>query len=145
MADHAGDPQPLSTKDKEMYLFVMMIVLEGWPLGLVENANYRNTLNIENPFSTQLLIKVLLQMTVKIEGLISAEMNSAPSGRIIMHNGWSKFTEHYSGLFDSFNRKVKKNIGIVASGMLKETTETKETFKPNIVLISVSPLHTIVE
>ena len=27
MSDHAGVPQPLSTKDKEMYLFVMMIVL----------------------------------------------------------------------------------------------------------------------
>ena len=29
--------------------------------------------------------------------------------------------------------------------MLKETTETKETIEPNIVLLSVSPLHTIVE
>ena len=28
MPDHAGVPQPLSTKDKEMSLFVMMIVLE---------------------------------------------------------------------------------------------------------------------
>ena len=27
MSDHAGVPQPLSTKDKEIYLFVMMIVL----------------------------------------------------------------------------------------------------------------------
>ena len=91
-----------------MYLFVMMIVLERWPMSSVENANYRNTLNIENPFSTQLLIKVLLQMTVEIEGLISAEINSAPGGGIIMHDGWSKFSEHYSGLFASFNRKVKK-------------------------------------
>ena len=74
MAHHAGDPQPLCTKDKEIYLFVMMIVLERWPLILVEKSNYRNNLNIENPFSTQLLIKVLLQMTVDIEGLISSEM-----------------------------------------------------------------------
>ena len=128
-----------------MYLFAMMIVLERWQLSSVANANYSNTLNIENPFYTQLLIKVLLQMTVNIEGLISAEMNSAPGGGLIMHNGWSKFSEHYSGLFASFNGKVKKNIGRVASGMLKETTEKKETFKPNIVLISVSLLNTIVE
>ena len=145
MPDHAFFPQPLSTKYKETYLFVMMIVLERWPLSSVEKANDRNTLNIENPFSTQLLIKVLLQMTVDIEGLISAEMNSAPGGRIIMHDGWSKILEHYSELFALFNRKVKKNIRRVASGMLKETTETKETLEPNIVLLSVSPLHNIVE
>ena len=112
---------------------------------MVENSNYRNTLNIDNPFSTQLLIKVLLQMTVEIEVLISAETNSAPGGGIIMHNCWSKFSKQYSGLFASFNRKVKKNIGRVASGMLKKPTETKETIKPNIVSLSVSPLYTIVE
>ena len=103
MPDNSGVPQLLSTKDKEMYLFVMIIVLERWPLSSVENANYRNTLNIENPFSTQLLIKVLFHITVEVEGLISAEMNSAPGGGIIMHDGWSKFSKHYSGLFASFN------------------------------------------
>ena len=46
MPDHAGVLQPLSTKDKEIYLFVIMIVLERWPLSSVDNANYRNTLNI---------------------------------------------------------------------------------------------------
>ena len=39
MPYHAGVPQPISTKDKEMYLFVMMIVLERWQLSSVENAN----------------------------------------------------------------------------------------------------------
>ena len=62
-----------------------------------------------------------------------------------MHDGWSKLSEHYSGLFALFNRKVKKNIGRVASGMLKETRETKKTLEPNIVSIYVSPLHTTVE
>ena len=84
-------------------------------------------------------------MTVDIEGLISAEMNSAPGGGIIMHDGWSKFSEDYSGLFVSFHQKVKNNIGRVASGMLKETTEAKETLEPNIVLLSVSPQNTIFE
>ena len=45
------------------------------------------------------MIKLLLQMTIDIEALISAEMNYAPGGVIIMHDGWSKFPEHYSGLF----------------------------------------------
>ena len=40
---------------------------------------------------------------------------------------------------------MKNNIGIVASGMLKETTETKETLDLNIVFLSVYLLHTIVE
>ena len=67
MTDHAGVPKPLSIKYKEMWFFVMMIVLERWPLSSVENANYRNTLNIDNPFSAQLLIKLLLKITVDIE------------------------------------------------------------------------------
>ena len=71
------------------------------------------------------MIKALLQMNVEIERLISAEVNSAPGGGIFMHDDWSKYSEHYSGLFTLFNRKVKKNIGRVASGILKETTETK--------------------
>ena len=114
MPDHVSVPQHLKTKDKETYLFVVIIVLERWPLSSVDN-----TLNIENPFSTQLLIKVLFQVTVEIEGLISAEINSAPGRGIIMHDGWSKFSEHYYGLFASFNRKAKNNIGRVASRMLK--------------------------
>ena len=61
-----------------------------------------------------------------------------------MHNAWSKSSKHYSGLFSSFNREVKNIIGRVASGILKETTETKETIEPNIVVISVTPLYTIV-
>ena len=40
---------------------------------------------------------------------------------------------------------MKKNIGRVSSGMLKENIETKEIFKPNILLFSISPLNTIVE
>ena len=73
-----------------------------------------------------------MQMTVEFERIISAEMKSAPGRGIMMYDGWSKFSEHYSGLFALFIQKVKKNIGRVASGMLKETTETKETLNPNI-------------
>ena len=120
MPDHAGVPQTLSTKDKEMSLLVMMIVLERWPLNSVENSNYRNTLTIENPFSTQLLVKVLLQMTVNIEGLISAEMNSAPGRGIIMHDSWSKFSEHYSGLFALFNQKLKSILEELLPEFLKK-------------------------
>ena len=62
-----------------------------------------------------------------------------------MHDSWYKSPQHCSGLYASFNQKVKKNIGRVASEILKETTETKKTLEPNIVLLSVSPLHTIDE
>ena len=87
MSDHIDIPRPLSTKDKEVYKFGKMIILERRPLNSVENNNYRDVLKVEYPFCKQLLIKVLLQMTIEIEELISLEMNDVPGGGMIIHDG----------------------------------------------------------
>ena len=63
------------------------------------------------------------------EEAIKKEMKIAGYGAI-MHDGWSKFSTHYVGIFAQYNRRVSANIGKVKS----------TTVVPTNVLLAMRPM-----
>ncbi len=87
--------------DRELFDWIEMIVMENWPLSVVENLRYHEKLGHNNKFSIKTVSSMLLGMTLSVEKVIAAEMQSAGYGSII-HDGWTKFWVHYFGIFATY-------------------------------------------
>ena len=71
---------------------------KNWPLPAVEDPLYRAKVKMEHHFSTKTICYAMLAMSIIIKNSLSAGMKKAGKGSII-HNTWTKFGEHFFGLF----------------------------------------------
>ena len=121
----------LNQREKDMFAWVVMIVMEHIPISSVENVNYRSFAQPNTHFGTKTVRRVILAMTVFIEQVLAAEIASA--GKLsIVHDAWSKFGEHYFALFATYKATRRS----VVNGVVTDLSA------PVISLLSVAPLHT---
>ena len=84
-----------------MYDWIVMIVMENWPLSSVENVHYRKFAKGQSHFGIKTVRNVILAMTLSIEEKLKAEI-AAAGNLSIVHDAWSKFGEHYFALFATY-------------------------------------------
>ena len=77
----------------------------NWPLPSVEDDLYRSVLKYRYLFSCKTFRSIILAMVPYVEVKIKNEMKDAGYGAIL-HNGWSKFSQHYVALFATYNKTV---------------------------------------
>ena len=68
-----------------------MIVFKNWPLGSVEDKDYRSFADMENFFATRTVRDVIIVLARIVSELLSLQMKKATRGAI-MHDGWSNYT-----------------------------------------------------
>ena len=130
--DEDNTVQPLVKKDIELKDWIDLIVKKNVPVSCVEDPFWREKLKHEYKFSRATVMGTMLEMCADVEMILAYEMKKAGRGSII-HDGWSKFGEHYFGLFASYEAErweVDKGCGSV-----------KIVKGPIISLLSLSPLH----
>ena len=123
--------QLCNQRERDMFAWVTMIVMEHIPLSSVESEQYRNFTKHATPFSIRSVRNVILAMTLSIEEKLKAEI-AAAGNLSIVHDAWSKFGEHYFALFATY---IATRTTVV-DGVVKEQKG------PVISLLSVAPLHT---
>ena len=134
MGEHfVTNVMPVSPKEEDLLSWIDMIIMKNLPLNIVEDDMFRKFAVSTNIFSIKTVRAVILAMVPLVEKMIIKEMKDAGYGAL-MHDGWTKFSTHYFGLFASYNIKVKQKL----AGELCETTMPKQ------VLLAVSPLTTLV-
>ena len=134
MGEHfVTNVMPVSPKEEDLLSWIDMIIMKNLPLNIVEDGMFRKFAVSTNIFSIKTVRAVILAMVPLVEKMIIKEMKAAGYGAL-MHDGWTKFSTHYFGLFATYNIKVKQKL----AGELCETTMPKQ------VLLAVSPLTTLV-
>ncbi len=96
-----------------MFDWVRLIVMRNVPLTAIEDEIYREVMRGgEEVLSIKTVRKVILAMKRLVIDEIAKDMKDAGFGTI-MHDGWTKFSQHYVGLFAYFNKKIKRKFGSV--------------------------------
>jgi hypothetical protein len=116
-------------KDEEAYEWITMICKKNWPISCVEDDEYRNIIKHQHLFSKKTIRSIILAMSVLVENRIGQDLQTAGYGSLL-HDGWSKFGQHFFGLFATFNRKRSQKVG-------SSTTTITEVA---CVLLAMSPL-----
>ena len=110
-------------REDAVFGWINAIVDKSWPVSYVEDETVRNfSVHGQVRLSAKYLKQVLFRLVELVQEAIGAEMAQAPIGAI-MHDGWSKTSTHYFGLYACYCLKV--------AGKLKPTT----------ALLAVSPIQ----
>ena len=97
------------------------VVEKSKPLSDVDDRFIRDFCKHNVVVSSKLVKEVIFALVDLVVDAIDKEMAEAPIGAI-MHDGWSKVSTHYFGLFACYNRKKGKSL------------------EPTVTLLAVSPL-----
>ena len=109
-------------KEDAVFSWIDIIVDKSWPLSYVEDDSVRAFSTHNFRLSAKYIKEVLYKLVELVEDAVAAEMSKAPIGAI-MHDGWSKVSTHYFGLYATYSLKVGAE------------------YKPYIALLSVSPIQ----
>ena len=133
MSDHFTPTAIIpSDKDIELFEWIQMITHKNWPLWSVEDDMYRRALKHRHKFSSITVRRVILAMVPIIEQVISVEMKEAGYGSIL-HDGWTKFGQHYVGLFATYNKLID---------VIENNRKTQRKV-PTSVLLAMSPMSNV--
>ena len=124
----------VTQRKKALHDYIKLIVNNKFSLGDVENKDIREFSKHDEVFSRKMVKETMFTLVEIVEKLIADEMKEAGYGAI-MHDGWSKFSSHYTALF-AFNVLPKKQtIG-------GQVTMLYEVY---LSLLSLSPLCSVVD
>jgi hypothetical protein len=93
--------QIINQRERDMFAWILMIVMENLPLSSVVNERYRAFAKPQTHFGIKTVRNVILAMTLSIEEKLKAEI-AAAGNLSIVHDAWSKFGEHYFALFATY-------------------------------------------
>jgi hypothetical protein len=116
-------------KERAIADWMKLIVDKDKPLSDVEDEVMRSFSKHEVKVSAKLMKDVIYKLTEDVQAAISKEMVAAPIGSI-MHDGWSRSSTHYFGLFACYNRIIGKRVvptnSLLAMSPLPKATEEEE-------------------
>ena len=121
-----------SSEHHEIYDWIDLIISKLLPLSAVEDNHYRKFGKKTNNIGKKKLKQIICNIVELVEKKIQLEMEQAGQGSIL-HDGWSKFSVHYIGLFACYMKAVNIQKGIK---VMKEE-------EPTLVLLSCAPMPEI--
>ena len=113
-------------REEAVHGWIKLIVNKSLPVIYVEDEEVREFSRHEVPLSARYLNKVIFKLVELVEKAIGEEMKQSPIGAI-MHDGWSKVSTHYFGLYACYSHKVgnvfSPRIALLAVAPIQETSE----------------------
>ena len=120
----------MTTTDREkcMFGYIRLIVLQSLPIWLVEKKEFRDMSKFDVVFSRKKITKVLLSLLEVVGWRISKELSVTKGA--LMHDIWSRNITHYLGIIAVYMRK---------SCVMKRTM-IKSEYVLAMPLLSASPM-----
>ena len=111
-------------REDAVYDWINVIVEKSMPLAYVEDDTMRSFSRHTVRLSKKYIKDVIYKLVELVEKAVGDEMKHAPIGAI-MHDGWSKVSTHYFGLYACYSLKVgpkhKPHIALLAVAPIQET------------------------
>eukprot|EP00171_Calliarthron_tuberculosum_P000144 IDg144t1 len=119
---------PPTQREKDLYAYLKIIIMRCLPVNNVWDPEFRDFSKCHSHFGVHFFKEILFKLTELVEQEIARDMQGTKGA--IVHDGWTKNSMHYFGVFASFIRKVK----VVKHGVQHDV---EEHVTP---LLSISPL-----